>query len=175
MRHFTGKGDQGRSSLADGRLISKGNSVFELIGTLDEATAHLGMAISLCQDVETINSLRIIQDQLSKIMGIIAGAKIKDNDEGSFLTSALNWLEDQINAYTDTFEDPGRFIFAGQSSAGASIDVARTVVRRAERYAVRYFDTAKVHRNDVLTYLNRLSSFLFIFRLFIDRNSISQG
>ena len=56
MKYFTGKGDQGRSSLANGRLISKGDLVFELIGALDEATAHLGMAISLSQDPESINN-----------------------------------------------------------------------------------------------------------------------
>ena len=174
MRYFTAKGDQGRSSLADGRLISKGDEVFELIGALDEATAHLGMAISLYQDPETISTLRIIQDHLSMLMGLIAGAKIQDLKDGPFLSSALNWIEDKIKIYGNSIENPKGFLFAGRSSAGASIEISRTVVRRAERYAVRYFDTDKDLGNEVLTYLNRLSSFLFVLRLVTDRKSNTQ-
>jgi cob(I)alamin adenosyltransferase len=173
MRYFTGKGDQGKSSLADGRLISKGDLAFEVIGSLDEATAHLGMAISLCQDSEIIENLRSIQIHLSKLMGFIAGVEIINSVEGSYLTGALEWLEDKIKVYGDSIDNPEGFIFAGQSSSGAAIDIARTVIRCAERKAVRYYETVKVHGNGVLTYLNRLSSFLFIFRLFIDHQSNS--
>ena len=108
-------------------------------------------------------------------MGFLAGVKIADLEEGTYLTRALEWLEDKINVYGDSIEDPKGFLFAGQSSAGASIDIARTVIRRAERHAARYFETVKDHRNEVLTYLNRLSSFLFILRLFIDHKSNSHG
>ncbi len=175
MHYFSGKGDQGKSSLSDGRLISKGDVAFELIGALDEATSHLGLAISFSQDPEIINTLRTIQDQLSKLMGLIAGAKIQEIEDGIFLTNAIGWLENKIGVCGDSIENPKRFIFAGQSSAGASIDIARTVVRRSERLAVRYFNTVKDHRNDVLPYLNRLSSYLFILRLFIDHKSNTQG
>jgi len=175
MQYFTGKGDQGKSSLADGRLISKGDLAFELIGDLDEATAHMGMAISLCQDPRILNILRIIQDHLSKMMGFIAGVKITDFEEGSYLTGALEWLEDEEKVYGDPIKDPKGFLFAGQSSTGASIDIARTVIRRAERKAARYYETTKVQGNGVLTYLNRLSSFLFILRLSIDCQTNSHG
>ena len=175
MQYFSGKGDQGRSNLADGRLISKGDAAFELIGALDEATSHLGLAISFSQDPEIIITLRTIQDQLSKLMGLIAGAKIQEIEDGTFQTNSLGWLEEKIRVSGDSIDNPKKFIFAGQSSAGASIDIARTVVRRSERLAVRYCETFKVPKNDVLPYLNRLSSFLFIFRLFIDHKTNTQG
>ena len=175
MQYFTGKGDQGKSSLADGRLISKGDLAFEVIGSLDEAIAHLGMAISFCQDPEIIENLLSIQVHLSKLMGFMAGVKITDSEEGSFLTGALEWLEDEIKVYGDSIEYPKGFIFSGQSSTGATIDIARTVIRRADRQAARYFENIKDHGNEVLAYLNRLSSFLFILRLFIDRKSNSHG
>ena len=107
-------------------------------------------------------------------MGFIAGVKIAGLEEGPYLTNALEWLEDKIKVYGGCIDNPKGFLFAGRSSAGASIDIARTVVRRAERHAVRYFKTDEVLRNEVLTYLNRLSSFLFIFRLFIDDKSNTQ-
>jgi cob(I)alamin adenosyltransferase len=174
MRYFTGKGDQGKSSLADGRLISKGELIFDVIGALDEATAHIGMAISLCQDLQIINTLRIIQDQLSKLMGLLAGVKIQDLENEFFFKVSIKWLEGKINEFGGTVDFPEGFLFAGSSSEGAAVDIARTVIRRAERDAVKLFGTIKDHGNDELIYLNRLSSLLFVIRLLIDRKSIDQ-
>jgi cob(I)alamin adenosyltransferase len=169
MWHFTGKGDQGDSNLYDGRRISKGDLVFELIGTLDEANAYLGLAISFCKNPEEKAELRIIQDQLSKLMGFIAGVKIAELEEVSFLTGASDWLESKIKDYGNSINNPKAFLFAGETVVGASIDISRTVIRRAERCAVKYYKTGKDRGKEVLTFLNRLSSFLYILRLFIDR------
>jgi len=175
MCYFTGKGDEGRSSLADGRQLSKGELVFELIGTLDEVTAHIGMAISLSRDSDEKNMLQEIQNHLSRVMGLIAGVTILEGENGSFLPNALAWLEEKIIYFSDSIENHKGFLFAGKSSVGASIDIARTVVRRAERQSVRYYKRVEDNnRNDLLIYLNRLSSFLFLFRLFIDHKSNSQ-
>ena len=169
MQYYTGKGDQGETNLFDGSPISKGKLVFGVIGSLDEATAHLGLAISFCEDPEIIKDLRTIQDHLSKLMGILAGVKITDLEETGFLTGAVNWLEIKIKRYGGSIENPKGFVFAGKSSAGASIDITRTVIRRAEREAVIYFQTIEDSKLELLTYLNRLSSFLFVLRIFTDR------
>jgi cob(I)alamin adenosyltransferase len=168
MRIYTGKGDQGESNLFDGRRISKGDPVFEVIGSLDEATAFLGLAISFCHDSEIIRDLQTIQDHLSKQMSFLAGVKISDLKKKSFLTGAVDWLENKIKRYEGSIEKPKGFVFAGKSSAGASIDISRTVIRRAEREAVIYFQTIEDCGKEILTYLNRLSSFLYVLRLFID-------
>jgi len=146
-----------------------------LIGSLDEATAFIGMAVSLCRDADEKSALQKIQDQISKCMGLIAGAKSPEIENGPFLSNAIAWLEEKIKFYGDSIEHHKGFIYAGESSAGASIDIARTVIRRAERRAVRYFGNVEdKNRNDLLIYLNRLSSFMFIFRLFIDHKFNSQ-
>ncbi len=174
MHYYSGKGDQGNSNLADGRPLSKGDLVFELIGTLDEATAQIGMAISLCEDGDLKSVFCSIQGQLSGLMGFLAGAKVKGEEMGPFLSEALCWLEGKINAYGGSIGDHKGFLFAGRSLAGASIDIARTVVRRAERQAVRYFERVEDDKREVLAYLNRLSSLLFVLRIFIDNYSNTQ-
>lgn len=168
MWYFTGKGDQGDSSLYDGRQISKGDIVLELIGTLDEATAHLGLAISFCEISELSADLRGIQVQLSKLMGLLAGREELEPDEKTFPIGATDWLEDKINIYGKPISKPHAFLFSGQSTFGAVIDVSRTVIRRAERIAVRFFESDDYRNKDILSYLNRLSSFLYILRLYIE-------
>ena len=169
MWYYTGKGDQGDSNLYSGRRISKGDMVLELIGTLDEANAHLGMAISLCKTSELRTDMREIQDHLSKLMGFIAGVKKVELEENSFLKSATQWLEKKMNDYGKSIRNPQAFLNAGETTFGAAIDISRTVIRRAERIAVRHFGVCEGDRKELLTYLNRLSSFLYILRLFTDQ------
>jgi len=168
MWYYTGKGDQGESSLFNGQRVSKGNLVFELIGTLDEATAFLGIAISLCKIKKLKSDLGEIQDHLSKLMGIISGVEKVELERYSFLTGATEWLEKKINDYGKSVKNPQSFTYAGQSSNGAAIDVSRTIIRRAERLAVRYFRVENDSEKGLFIYLNRLSSFLYILRLFSD-------
>lgn len=168
MRFFTGKGDQGESNLFDGRRISKGDKVLELIGTLDEATANLGLAISLCLVSEFKNDLYEVQDQLSKLMGYIAGVKKTGPEVNSFLTSTTEWLEKKIGYYGKSVDNPHTFVFSGKSTFGASVDIARTVIRRAERIAVIFFTINDWEGKEMLTYLNRLSSFLYVLYLYAD-------
>jgi len=170
MWYFTGKGDQGDSSLNEGRRISKGDEVFELIGTLDEANAHLGLAVSLCKTPEIKTDLRDIQNHLVKLMGFIAGVKKTELEENIVLTSATEWLEVKLNDFGKFVKNPQAFINTGETIFGAAIDISRTVIRRAERIAVRYYGVGKDGRKEVLTYLNRLSSFLYILRLFAEKS-----
>ena len=168
MWNFTGKGDQGESNLFDGRRVSKGDLVFELIGTLDETTAHLGLAISLCKVPELKADLRVIQGHLSKLMGIIAGADKGELERDTFLLSATEWLEEKISDYGKSVKNPQTFLYASESTLGAAIDASRTVIRRAERIAVRYFRAENDDGKEILAYVNRLSSFLYILRLYAD-------
>jgi cob(I)alamin adenosyltransferase len=168
MWYFTGKGDQGNSNLFDGRQVSKGDLIFELIGTLDEATAYFGMAISLCRDPELMTDLREIQEHLSKLMGIIANIENTELESYSFLAKSTGWLEKKICDYGKSVKNPQTFLFSGVSTLGAAIDISRAVIRRSERIAVRLFCTENKDKKEILAYLNRLSSFLYIMRLNVD-------
>jgi len=167
MRFFSGKGDDGKSSILGGKRIDKNAPVFELLGTLDELSASLGMAISFCEDGQEIRAdLRHIQEILSDLMGSVAGADVAEFD----FAETLRWVEDRISYYGKGQEMPAQFVFPGRTSAGAALDLARTIARRAERSAVRYSKESGKIQPVFLKTQNRLSSLFFVMRLFLDKS-----
>jgi len=166
---FTGKGDGGDSSLFNGEKLPKSSIEFELIGTLDEVTALIGLAICNLDDMELIGVLKQIQQDISFLMGITAKAK-NDAIASSFnFSETVENLEKWMTFFGKDLENPQKMVFSGTSLAGAYIDVARTVIRRAERVGVRMYEKKTIINKGVLKYLNRLSSFFFILRLHVDK------
>ncbi len=168
MWYFSGKGNQGDSALFDGKRISKGDMIFELLGTLDEANAFLGLAISHCENSKIKTDLSQIQDDLTNLMGIIAKANNPDQDRESSLGHAIELLEQRMAEYEKTVQNPRAFLHPGKTALGAAIDITRTIIRRAERISVRHFNAQDAAWGEILAYLNRLSSFLYILRLSAD-------
>ena len=80
-------------------------------------------------------------------------------------------LEQQIDELTSHFTLPKSFIIPGSSSVSAALDIARTIVRRAERQAVKLSEMKRLSNLEVLRYLNRLSDLLFILARFNDRET----
>ena len=74
----------------------------------------------------------------------------------------MTWLETTIDALEDEVEMPRQFILPGASAGSAALDVARKVVRRAERSTVHLSSTGAMAAGQVLRYLNRCSSLLFV-------------
>ena len=168
MWFFTGKGDQGSTRLFDGQERPKSDTIFELIGALDETTACIGLSISFCADGEIKADLAEIQDMLSKFMGLIAGAGSSVIAGRFNLDEAIGWIEARVKFYGQGLANPGAFIYAGKSSLGAAIDMARAVIRRSERIGVRFSKEHPDFNKSFLVLLNRLSSFFFILRLYAD-------
>ena len=81
----------------------------------------------------------------------------------------LAWLEAQIDALGAEIEMPKAFIVPGDSVGGAALEIARTVVRRAERLVARLFHDCELRDDTPLKYLNRLSSLLFVLARVEDR------
>jgi cob(I)alamin adenosyltransferase len=168
---YSGNGDQGFTSLIDGHRISKGDDVFELIGSLDEVNAQIGMAISFCTGAEIREDLRKIQNDISSLMAIIAGIEKSGIEYRSSQTQSKEWLEKRIEFYGKSVNNPQGFIFSGNTTLGAALDLARTAIRRSERMAVRITGFENDDKNVSLSYLNRLSSFFYILRLFADESA----
>ncbi len=74
----------------------------------------------------------------------------------------VTWLEETVAEIEGTTEMPKGFIIPGESTASAALSVARTVVRRAERHVVALLESGEITKPILATYLNRLSSLLFI-------------
>jgi cob(I)alamin adenosyltransferase len=160
-RLYTRRGDLGETDLL-GERVAKDDPRVELIGDLDETTSVLGLARSLSGAGRAGQILVDIQRDLYRVMADLAF--VTDSRPPGYETTH-EWV-DRIEALTDQLtsevEMPRQFILPGETQASAAIDVARTVVRRAERQAVQLFRAGEIRNEQIVAYLNRLSSLLFV-------------
>ena len=161
MRYYTGKGDQGTTDLLGDR-VGKNDPIVALLGDLDEATSNIGNGRAHATDHELNAKLTEAQHDLYRIMAELAFIDEIRPDSYNFGAERVDWLEATTDAIGTRFALPAHFILPGDTIPGAALDVARTVVRRAERTAVDLQATGRLTNQEILRYLNRLSSLLFI-------------
>ena len=167
-RLYTGLGDQGETDLLGDR-VGKDDPRIEVIGALDEATSSIGLARALAASDRTTSHLVEVQRDLYKIMAELAfTAELRPVDY-RLAPERAAWLEEVTDRLTAEVELPPHFILPGETVAGAALDVARAVARRAERGAVALHHAGHLDNLQVLRYLNRLSSLLFILARFEER------
>lgn len=170
MRFYTGKGDQGATDLL-GERVDKNDPRIATIGTLDEATSAIGLGRALAQAARTKTLLIEVQRDLYKIMAELAFTDELRPAAYILGDERVAWLSEETDAITAEVELPPEFILPGDTVPGAALDVARTVVRRAEREAVALARSGHLGNEEVLRYLNRLSSLLFILARFEERKA----
>jgi cob(I)alamin adenosyltransferase len=166
VRIYTKTGDDGTTGRLYGGRISKADPATEAYGTVDEAVAALGLARALADDHEAALLVLRLQREL-----FVVGADLATNpDERSKLkpgvslvtASMVDALESVIDDAVAAHPLPNEFIVPGANPTSAALDVARTVVRRAERRAVELHESGAEVNPDVLRYLNRLADLLFV-------------
>ncbi len=158
MKIYTRSGDDGTTGLFYGGRVPKDSAAPWAYGTVDEAQAALGVArahtpsggeldtilIGLCKDLYVaMAELATLPENRSKLT---AGTTLVTDE-------MVLALEELIDRVTERFAAPTEFVIPGQTLLAAHLDVARTVVRRAERLALR----AAAEDSRVVAYLNRLS------------------
>ena len=161
MRLYTGKGDNGSTDLL-GERVEKDDPRVELLGTLDETTSAVGFARAVATVARSREWMVEVQRDLYRIMGELAFTeelRPAGYVLGAERVERIGELTDQLSA---EIELPRQFIVPGDTVAGAALDVARAVARRAERQAVALARTGHVTNPEILRYLNRLSSLLFM-------------
>jgi cob(I)alamin adenosyltransferase len=164
MSYYSRKGDDGTTGwLGKGRL-PKDHVRMEAVGTIDEASAAVGLARSAARADRTANLLLDAQRDLYRLMAEVSAAS-ENADAFHFDDARVTWLEQQIDALAADFPAPEGFIVPGDSAAGAALDVARAIVRRAERRVVELSRDGHVKNPALQQYLNRLSSLLFVLEL----------
>jgi cob(I)alamin adenosyltransferase len=105
-------------------------------------------------------------------MAELAAAGDPDNPfVGSITASHVDQLEAWVAEFEAHVEMPHEFVIPGDSRCGAALHLARTVIRRAERSAVRLAHEGLLANQQVLRYLNRLSSLLFVLAIFEDHTA----
>lgn len=175
IKIYTKFGDRGETGLLYGGRVSKSDPYLEAYGTTDEAVSTLGLARSLSNNTYIKTIIKGLQADLFTV-GAELSTSPRDHEklEKHFTTISQKMtlhLEEQIDELTSHFTLPKSFIIPGNSSVSAALDMARTIVRRAERQAVKLSEMKCLSNLEVLRYLNRLSDLLFILARFNDRET----
>lgn len=160
--YFSRAGDDGYSSiLGEGRL-PKYHPRLEAVGSLDEASAALGLARAVCKLPRVSELVLEIQRDLYRLMAEVAAPPENAARFRSIDGVRVIWLETQIEEFSTTVELPREFTVSGSTLAGAALDLARTVVRRAERRIADLLHQGDIENVDILRYVNRLSSLCYV-------------
>ena len=162
MQVWTGKGDDGTTGLLYGGRVRKDDPAPEAYGAVDEAQAALGVARADVEPGSELDEVLVhVERDLYVCMAELAAAPGKrDKLEAgrSMVTPDMVLaIEERTTSLADRFEMPTEFVLPGETRTSALLEVARTVVRRAERAAVAVAEDG----SSVLPYLNRLSSLLW--------------
>jgi len=173
-RIYTKYGDSGITNLLYGGRVSKSDLRCRGYGNIDEACSTIGLARALSEDNKVKSILKDLQHEM-----FVVGAELATdiNKYDKFLihfspvtTQMVDRLEKEIDNLERCITLPRSFIIPGGSPASAAIDVARSIVRRAERDAVGIRDMDQLTNIEILRYLNRLSDLLFILARYQDRD-----
>jgi cob(I)alamin adenosyltransferase len=164
---YTKTGDDGTTGLATGPRRLKSDLRVEAYGTIDETNSFIGLARQHTQAFALLDAmLTRIQNDLFDL-----GADLSTPDTGETLAyeplriiaAQVTRLEveiDQLNADLDPLRS---FVLPGGSDAAATLHIARTVARRAERLMVELARiNGEIVSGEALAYVNRLSDFLFV-------------
>jgi cob(I)alamin adenosyltransferase len=161
MKIYTRTGDKGKTSIIGGR-VDKDDIRVEAYGTVDEVNCFVGQAMAelegeLFKDV--LFDLEKIQHELFDCGGDLASVSekwtIKLHQE------SIDYLESRIDEFIKEAPNVERFILPGGTKPSASLHIARTITRRAERLVVTLLKADPKTSVTVLKYLNRLSDYFF--------------
>lgn len=162
---YTKNGDDGYTGLLGEGRLPKYDPRLEAVGSLDEATAALGLARAACRLQHSIDVLLQAQRDLYGLMAEVAATPENASRFRSIDERRVAWLEQQVDGLSKLVELPKGFILPGDTPASAALALARTVVRRAERRVALLFHTQALENVSLLQYLNRLSSLCFVLEL----------
>jgi cob(I)alamin adenosyltransferase len=164
MKIYTKTGDDGSTGLIGGERVRKSDRRIDCVGSVDELNASLGWASVAAAD-ELRGTIRSIQNDLFVIGSHLAVPEHTAAPKSEWLPpldeAMVTRLEMQIDAAEQALPALRNFILPGGTEPAARLHLARTVCRRAERLLVS-FSLDRPVPAIVLTYLNRLSDWLFV-------------
>lgn len=166
LRVYTRTGDKGETSLAGGRRVPKDHPRIEVLGALDEAFSCLGLARSLCGVGERAEVVAKVQAVLVEIMSSVAGFATPLRPEER-VAEVEGWIDDlefeREVAGLLLGRERGFWLF-GEDPAGSALQLARALLRRAERELVGA-SKSEDGLAGLVPLINRLSDLLFVLGL----------
>jgi cob(I)alamin adenosyltransferase len=165
-RIYTRTGDGGRTRLATGEPVSKTSLRVEAYGAVDETNATVGLArLHTGADTLLDPMLARVQNELFDLGADLATPPKPEEVDGAvlrILDSQVERLEREIDELNGALPPLASFVLPGGTPAAATLHLARTVCRRAERRAVALQEAGEPVSPAALKYLNRLSDLLFV-------------
>ncbi len=160
---YTGVGDTGQTRLLGNVSVSKDDLRVEVYGTLDEATSTLGLARATSPYQDMCQLIWQLQEELIPVMSEIAwvpGTPLK-KPIPQVSAEQVHQIERLIDQWSAEWIQTGHFITPGGSPSSSALDMARTIVRRAERRMAALHQREPVNPH-LLKYINRLSDLLYV-------------
>lgn len=162
-RVTTRTGDDGYTGLLGGDRVPKWDPRLDTNGTLDEATSALGLARALTTDPEIAATVLSLQHDLYLVMGELATPPEHYEQVNLRVTEdQVGKLDERIEHFKQVVAIGNVFVIPGGSVASGALDLARAIVRRAERAVAKLLHDRVIENVNVLHYLNRTSDLLFI-------------
>ena len=154
---FTRRGDTGETDTGSRERVSKASEIINIEGNIDEAISFIGNALVVTKWNDLRADLISVQDDLFTL-----GEHLTANAKGRMLSAErTRWLEERTGAYRSEIGKIKLFVVPDGSVQSTSLHMARTVVRRLERITVASTGASRIDE-PILSYLNRLSSLLFM-------------
>jgi cob(I)alamin adenosyltransferase len=174
VKIYTKKGDDGTTSLWYGGRVPKHHGRTDAYGTLDETCSQLGLARALCGPGEEELAADILRLQNDIF---VAGAELATAPEAAgrledgvsrVTEEMVTELEQLIDRYMARVELPPKFVIPGGNQLSAQLDVARTVVRRAERRISELNEAGELASEIVIHFINRASDAIYALARYAD-------
>lgn len=168
MKVYTKKGDSGTTQLVGGTRVPKSSLRIEAYGTVDELNSYIGLIRDQAVPSKTIEQLLEIQDRLFTMGSLLASDGNNKMKLPELIESDITALEEWIDAMELELEPMKSFVLPGGHTTVSFCHIARCICRRAERITVDLNSSEKVDPI-ILSYLNRLSDYLFVLSRFITK------
>lgn len=180
MKIYTRTGDKGTTGLFGGKRVAKDNIRIEAVGTVDELNSAIGLAIAEISNFKfqipnVKKELIKIQGDLFEIGAVIATpARVRTKEKrihkefGLHLAKRVSEFETFIEKLTEKLPALRSFILPGGSRGGATLHLARSMSRRAERRVVALSHKEALD-DEIIIYINRLSDLLFTMARFVNK------
>ena len=173
MSIVTKRGDRGMTALMYNRQISKCHPRVEAYGAVDELNAALGLARAAAEHDLLRERLASLQKDLVLLMGELATAMedlpryVKDGH--SLVTPVLTATLEKWIKELEAANVPAKgWATPGANTASASLDLARTICRRAERRVCALQEAGQLDNPEIFIYLNRLSDLLWLLARWVE-------
>lgn len=165
MKIYTKTGDKGKTSLFDGTRVEKSSKRIESYGLIDEVNSQIGMLISLTNNDERFNEIKVlllsIQNQLFILGSDLANPSRDSRDFPRISIDEIECLERNIDELESRLDPLKSFILPGGSILASQSHVVRTAIRRAELSMVHLYQNSEIS-DFAYIYINRLSDLFFV-------------